>query len=138
MKLELKLNSVNAEEEIIELNDYIKEHNLKGLISKVLTKEPEKNSMSVNEYMPIIQLVLGSTVVAAGVKGLFDIIKSYFELKKQKISSNVDMEKNSAEKSKIEFQIETKAGKKINLKFNSFDDKERLNFFTTLDKISNE
>jgi hypothetical protein len=83
LKIELKLNTENADNEIIQLYDFINEHSIKGIKSKVAEIEPELGTMGAGDYMPIIQMILGSTVVAAGVKGLFEIIKNYFDLRKQ-------------------------------------------------------
>lgn len=128
MKIELVLNTANAADEITGLNDYIREQNLKGIMTKVAEREPRPGEMSAGDYMPIIQMILGSTVVAAGVKGIFDIIKNYFELRKEKIKATV-------EQHKIAFTVETQDGKKVNLQFSSFDEKERKQFFNAIDQV---
>lgn len=138
MKIEIKLNTKNADEEITSLNDFISEHNIKGLSNKIAISEPEHGSMSVGDLMPIIQMILGSTVVAAGVKVIFDIIKNYFDLRKQKITSQSELDKNKIEQNKIEFIVETKEGEKVNLKFSSFNETERKQFFETIDKVFNK
>lgn len=135
MKAELRLNTKNAEEEITDLYNFINEHSLSGIKNRIIESEPEKGTMGAGELMPIIQIVLGSTVVAAGVKSLFDILKSYFELRKQKSSAQIEIEKNKTDQHKIEFAVETNDGKKINLKFSSFNDDERKQFFETVDKV---
>ncbi len=137
MKIEIKLNTKDSDEEISILNDFISEQNLKGLINKIAVSEPKHGSMSVGDLMPIIQIILGSTVVAAVVKGLFDIIKNYFDLRKQKIISQSEIEKNKIEQHKIEIVLETKEGEKVNLKFSSFNETERKHFFETVDKVFN-
>ncbi len=131
MKIELVLNTENATDEITGLNDYIREQNLKGIMTRVAERKPLPGEMSAGDYLPIIQCVLGSTVVAAGVKGLFDLIKNYFELQKEKI-------KTKAEQHKIAFNLETKDGKKINLQFSAFDEKERADFLKTIDGLIEE
>ncbi len=124
MKLELVLNTENADEEISILNDYIGEQNLDGIMTKIVECEHKQGEMSVGDYMPIIQFVLGAPVVVAGVKGIFDIIKNYFELQKEKIVQ-----------SKITFNIETTPdGKKESIEFSSFDEEERKRFFKIVDK----
>lgn len=128
MKIELVLNTENATDEITGLNDYIREQNLKGIITKVAEREPQPGEMSAGDYMPIIQMILGSTVVAAGVKGIFDIIKNYFELRKEKIKATV-------EQHKISLTVEAKDGKKVNLQFSSFNEKERKLFLNTIDQV---
>ncbi|MCX6251014.1 MAG: hypothetical protein NTX61_09690 [Bacteroidetes bacterium] len=138
MKLEITLNTENAADEINELNDFIREQNIKGIITKVAQREPQPGEMSIGDYMPIIQMILGSTVVAAGVKGLFDILKNYFDLQKQRVASKADVEKANTEQQKIAFTVEKKDGSKINLQFSSFSDSERKNFFKTVDKVFNE
>ncbi len=127
MKFEIVLNTENATEEIENLNEYIREQNLKGVMTKLVERPPQQGEMSIGDYMPVIELLLGSTVVAAGVKGLFDIIKNYFDLQKEKL-------KNKTEQHKISFNIETD-GKKVDLQLTSFDEKERQNFIKTIDKV---
>jgi len=135
MKIELVLNTTNAADEITGLNDYIREQNLKGIMTKVAERDPQPGEMSAGDYMPIIQMILGSTVVAAGVKGIFDIIKNYFDLQKEKIKAEADKEKTKIEQHKIAFTVETKEGEKVNLQFSSFDEKERAHFFNAIDQI---
>ena len=137
MKLEITLNTANAPDEIIELNDFIREQNIKGIMTKVARREPQPGEMSIGDYMPIIQMILGSTVVAAGVKGLFDVFKNYFDLKKQKITSKAEVEKATLEQHKIAFTVESNDGRKINLQFASFSETERKHFFETVDKVFN-
>lgn len=137
MKIELKLNTENANDEINEFNYFICEQNLKGMRFKVLQKEPEPETMSLGDILPIIEIVLGSSVVAASVKGLFDVIKNYFDMRKEKISKINELEKAKIEQHKIEFSIETNAGKKVNLKFSSFNENERTEFFMKVDKAFN-
>jgi hypothetical protein len=135
MKIDLKLNTENANDEIVQLYNFINEHSIKGIKNKVAVQEPMPGSMDVGSYMPIIEMILGSSVVAAGVKGLFDIIKNYFDLRKQKFISHSDTEKNKMDQNKVEFVVETKEGEKINLKFSSFNEEERKHFFDTVDKV---
>ena len=45
MKFEIKLNVAKAEEKISYLNDFIKEHNLNGLVTKIPEQKPEEGSM---------------------------------------------------------------------------------------------
>jgi len=82
-------------------------------------------------------MILSSTVVAAGVKGLFDIMKTYFDLRKQKLVNQGKIEKSKIDQHKVEFVVETKEGKKMNIKFSSFDEEERKQFFNTVDKVLN-
>lgn len=128
MKIELVLNTANAADEITGLNDYIREQNLKGIMTKVAEREPLPGEMSAGDYLPVVQLILGSTVVAAGVKGLFDLIKNYFELRKEKVKAEL-------EQHKIAFTIETKDGEKVNLQFSAFNEEERKHFFNTIDQV---
>jgi hypothetical protein len=72
------------------------------------------------------------------VKGIFDILKNYFDLKKVKIAKQSELEKNKLELYKIELTIETNDNKKVDLKFASFDQNERSEFFKSIDNIFSE
>ena len=133
----IKIITQLSSDEIVELNDLIREKNQKGLLPKLIEKKAEPGSMSLGEYLPVIQLVLGSTAVAAGIKGIFDVIKYYFSMREKKILSNTEIEKSKLELYKIDFQIETKDGIKTSLKFSSFDEDERNNFFEIIDGLIN-
>jgi hypothetical protein len=134
IKIITQLNS----DEIVELNDLIREKNPKGMISKVVEKDAEPGSMGLMDFMPIIDLLLGSTVVAAGLKGLFDIIKSYFEVRSKQTLSKAEIEKTKIEQHNIEIVVETNDGKKTSLKFNSFNEDERKRFIETIDYFFKE
>jgi hypothetical protein len=55
MKLLLTLKTNNANDEIVDLNDFLCEQNLKGFISKVIEKEPEPGTMIMGDYMPVVE-----------------------------------------------------------------------------------
>ena len=129
MKIELKVNGLKQVDDIWELKDLIAEKNIGGLKLNVAESPSQAGTMSGSDYLPIIQMVLGSTVVSAAVKGLFDVIKGYFDLQKQK----TDLEKTRITENKIEFEFHGKDGVKNILKFNSFDEKERAHFFDMVD-----
>ncbi len=134
MKLYLQLNAPDGSDEIHELHDYLREQNLKGMVTNVPQAPPVPGSMSGGAYMSIINVLLGSTVVSAGVKGLFDILKGYFDWKKQGSSEKKTAEKISEDAHKMEFVIESSDGKKLSVKLNSFNEKEREAVFQLVDK----
>lgn len=145
MKIELVLNTANAADEVVVLDAYIREQNLKGMMTKVAERDPQPGEMSVGDYLPIIQMIVGSTATAAGIKGLFDLIKTYFELQKNKTTVNAEIEKAKIaanaeiEKAKIEQKValnfESKDGKKISVELHTFDEKERELFAKTIDQV---
>jgi hypothetical protein len=137
MKIEIKLNKDNNSE-LIDLYDFISEQNLKSMRFTIQQKESEIGTLGAVDYLPIIELVLGSSVIAASVKGIFDILKNYFDLKKVKIAKQSELEKNKLELYKIELTIETNDNKKVDLKFASFDQNERSEFFKSIDNIFSE
>ncbi|MBD2703414.1 hypothetical protein IC229_22410 [Spirosoma sp. BT702] len=134
MKIEIKLSANTKLPDVVALNEYIREHNIKGVISTVEEAEPTQGSMSFDDYLPAIKLVLGSTATVGGIKGIFDIIKSYFDLVKQKYVSKAETDKENLKQSKVEFTFE-ESGKKVTLNFSSFDETERKSFFETVNKV---
>ena len=134
MKIEIKLSANTKLPDVVALNEYIREHNIKGVISIVEEAETTQGSMSFDDYLPAIKLVLGSTATVGGIKGIFDIIKSYFDLVKQKYVSKAETDKENLKQSKVEFTFE-ESGKKVTLNFSSFDETERKSFFETVNKV---
>jgi hypothetical protein len=132
MKLELVLNTENATDEIVLLNNFIGEHNLEGMMTQIVEREPQPGEMSIDDYMPIIQVVLGAPVVAAGVKGLFDIIKNYHALKVEQLKAETDIKKAEIAQSAITANFETEDGKKTSFAFSSFNEEERERFLETV------
>jgi hypothetical protein len=118
MELELVLTSTNAHQEIIELDHFISEANLKNVITNVVEVTAEKGAMSGGDYLPIIKIILGSTAIAATVRGILGVVKDYFVFK-------VAQQQRISEDHKIEFTMEDQTGKKIAFKINSFDESER-------------
>jgi hypothetical protein len=53
----------------------------------------------------------------------------------RKIDATMETEKNKIEQHKIEFDLETNEGKKISIKFISFDEEERRDFFQKIDNV---
>ena len=137
MRIKLHLNTADSNDEIVELNDFLKEQNMKGLISKIEETKAVEGTMGVGDYLPVLEIILSSTVVAAGVKGLFEVFKNYFDLKRARISTASDLDKLKIEQRKVEFSMETADGKKVNVKFSSFDSNERKQFFDSVDKVFN-
>ena len=126
MNIQLELKTENAIEDIEELNDFIREENLSGVITKIEDAPAKDGTMDIGTYMPIIQMVLGSTVVATGIKGIFDILKKWFEYKTKKI------ELQTVEK-KVTLSKKNKDGETEMFTMSLFDEKERkqfMKFFT--------
>ena len=95
--------------------------------------------MSIGDITPIIQLILSHTIVATGIKGLFDIIKNYFDLKKQIAISSSESDKSKNDSTKVgppKVNWSLKDGdKEYNMKFTTFDENERKLFFDMIDKV---
>ena len=127
MKIKIELNTQNAKDEIEELNDFIKEKNLKGLISKLEDAPIKNGTMDIGTYMPIIQMTLASGAVAAGVKGLFDIIKKWFDVK-------MESSKLKSEEKKVTFTKLNKDGVPETISMSLFNEKERKQFIKFFDK----
>jgi hypothetical protein len=144
MKILLHLNDPVDADEIHDLNDFIREQKLPGVLPSVvenqlttLDGEVQIKSMSGADYMSIVQMILGSTVVAAGAKGLFDVIKNYFDIRRQKITSEADIEKAKIDATKIVLVVEDEKGNKKSVTLNALNDEERHTFSKTIDEIFN-
>lgn len=121
MKIQLELLTENANEEIEDFNDFIREENISGLITKLKEAEPEEGAMSAADYLPIIQMVLGSSVVAAGIKGIFDVIKKYFDYK-------TSTSKIKAEEKKVVLSKKNDKGESESFTMSLLNEEERIKF----------
>ena len=128
MNIQLELKTKNAIEDIEELNDFIREENLSGVITKIAEAPAKEGTMDIGSYMPIIQMVLGSTVVAAGVKGVFDILKKWFELQQHKITTELDKEKMKSETKKVTLTKKNKDNETEVFSMSLFNEDERKQF----------
>jgi hypothetical protein len=129
MQVQIILETENPETDAIQLNDFIKELNIKELISNVEESQTTNGTMSVGEYLPIINLLLTSTVSSVFIKGIFDVIKNYFDIKKANISSSIETKKIEAEINKVTITIENDDGIKKSMSFSTFNEDERTKFF---------
>ena len=132
MKIELRIINNSADDTEL-LKNYIKEENLPGVIVNLKTTDTVDGSMSLEDYSNIIQLFLGSAATGAIINGIFDRIKNYYDLQKNKYATDAEVEKKKIEQSKVEFTLE-KDGKKVSFNFSSFRDDERKHFFDSIDK----
>lgn len=117
------------------LKNFIAENSLPGVQAKLEAKQPEAGALSGGEYLPLVKMLLGSTVVASTVKSLFDIIKQYFELQKTKTKAATEIEKAKINAGRVQLKIKNKTGKSVDLTFTAFDEKERSEFFKNIDEI---
>jgi hypothetical protein len=126
----------SSDDDVVEnFKNFIVENNLSGIQARLERKEPEAGTLSGGEYLPLIKMLLGSTVVATTVKSLFDIIKKYFELQESKTKAKTDVEKAKINAGKVQLKLKNKEGKDVDLTFTAFDQKERDAFFKNIDEI---
>lgn len=128
MNIELELHT--EKNEIEDLNDFIREGNLKGVITQLKELPAEKNAMSIADYEPVIKLVLSSTVVGTAIKGVFDLIKTWLEIKEREKKTELEKEKIKSEEKKVTFTKTSKSGKIRTITIHAFDEKERENLLT--------
>ena len=115
MNFKLKLDIPGAEQEAIWLNDYINEHDIDGLETKVLETSPEKGTMDGGIFTGLLGLVVAETVKKV-ISSLIDILFKQFDGKR------------------AEFELTGEcpdSGKKFTLKFNNASETKR-------DKIQRE
>lgn len=109
MKLQLKLNLPDAEQEAVWLNDSIQEEDLEGLQSDVIETTPEEGTMDGGIFTGALALVV-SEAITKTIGGLFDSIFKHFDGKR------------------AEFEMEAEcpnSGKKFILKFDNTTQKNR-------------
>lgn len=130
VKMELNFNP----EDIIDFDNYIKEESPSGILTKLEELPPAKGSMGMSTYLPIIEILLGSSVVAAGIKGLFEIIKKWFDLKKEEVNSKFELEKLKLEEKKVTFTKVVDDNKTETLTLSLFNENERKQFLSFIKK----
>lgn len=135
--IELHLHSKSSHSQEIEsLEFFIKENRLKNILTKKqISKEPSEWVTQGDEYLPILQLILSPIVTVAGIKGVFDVLKNYFDIRKQEISNKIEGMKIENEQKKISLTYSKEDGSKLELEFYSFDESERLQFQEWINRI---
>lgn len=105
---------------IFEIEEILK-YDVKGILFEAQMIPSKSGTMSGNEYSGIIQMILTSGAVAAGVKGIFSVLKDYFELKKQQNQLDVEKNKVSIKKTNSNGIIE-----EFNLSLFTTEEREKL------------
>lgn len=124
VSFELNLKASDPTTEILELYEFLMGE-VPGLEIKIKENPESKEGAMSIELLPVLQIVLSSTAVAAGVKGIFTVLKDYFELRKQKYAFDSD-------KTKIQITKTTNEGKTETVSMHLFTENERktlLEFF---------
>ena len=127
MKIILSFPASVEEAAFEEMTAFLQEQNLPGMIIERPEAEAPDGSMGIGDYLPLIQFLAGSTVAAATVKGLFDVIKKAMDLRQAR-------GKDEVERGKIDFTIEKPDGTKLSLTFNALNEEERQHFSDFVDR----
>ena len=126
LSFELNLITSDSKTEILELHEFLLDE-VPGLeIQLKENPESKEGAMSI-ELLPVLQIVLSSTAVAAGVKGLFTVLKDYFELRKQKYAFDSD-------KTKIQITKTSNDGKTETVSMHLFTENERKTLLEFINK----
>ncbi|MBL8006972.1 MAG: hypothetical protein JNJ56_05530 [Ignavibacteria bacterium] len=126
LSFELNLITSDSKTEILELHEFLLGE-VPGLeIQLKENPESKEGAMSI-ELLPVLQIVLSSTAVAAGVKGLFTVLKDYFELRKQKYAFDSD-------KTKIQITKTSNDGKTETVSMHLFTENERKTLLEFINK----
>jgi hypothetical protein len=155
MNIRIKFDNLN---EANEFADTLKDKNLRGVKVTQAQAKPEKGSLEMAEWMPLINLVIQSGLAATVVTSVFESLKSIFiENKKTKADANleelriesgerIEMAKirsnTSVENKKIEQQskfvefIIENDGKKVNLKFTKGDEAEQAELLKVIREMA--
>ncbi len=107
MKLQLKLNMPDAEQEAVWLNDYIAEQEIDALETEVLETSPEKGTMDGGIFTGIIGLAITETVKGV-VASVFDILFRHFDGKRAEFELTGECPENG-KKFSLKFDNTTKA-----------------------------
>ena len=110
IKIDLTVHTDGATEKAEELTQVLKDRNFRGVKVNQAMKEPEEGTLGMEEYLPLIELLVKSGVATALITGLFGLLKNGFFTESKKIASQerVEMAKIELEKEKayIELHIE--------------------------------
>lgn len=130
MKLILETNL--SIEETMEIKILLDEARLEGAVTAVEEKQPEQGTMNGGDYLPIIGLILSSSVITAGIKGIFEVIKLHKEIKKSKHDADVQVLIHEIDSKSAEVEIVNSDGSKMILKAKMENDGERQDFYNAI------
>lgn len=122
IEFEIEITGPDAVQQAKRLDNAIKERNMRGGYTEVQKAPPQEGTLSVAEWLP---LVMGATVSAAFVKGIFDLIKTMLEnrVKREQIASTEKIEANKlqAAEQKFIFRIKNEDGMEEVYEFSNYD-----------------
>ncbi|MEM7655796.1 MAG: hypothetical protein AAF399_06680 [Bacteroidota bacterium] len=128
MILSFRFPSEVSEDTIEDLTAYLQEQNLAGMLISRPEGEMNVRSMSSVDYLPIIKIVASSTVAAAAIKGMFDLIKKGMDLRVASKERQAEMDKAKLAAEKVECTIIRPDGSQYLLNFHPTDETERNKF----------
>ena len=121
--MELSIELIGSKKENEQFHGFFKKNNPRGA---VVTENQQINpissgEMSGLEYTTVLTLILNSAATVVVLKGIFNTIKEFIELKKQ--THNL-----KHESSKVIFTRQKKDGKKESIELYIFNEEERIRF----------
>lgn len=120
MNLEVNFQDQYSISDIIIVHDQIKNHNFRGITVTLIHQEEENGSMSGGDFLPILSIVLGSSVTTAILAGLFDVFKEFLIHKTSK--SELESKQDKITFYRKEGEVET------SITLHVFDEEERKVF----------
>lgn len=132
MRVQFNFEGLDSEDEIHDINAYIGEHNLKGVQSRVLHEEIKEGNMGLADSLPVIELVLGSSVLSASITAVFGVIKKYIEMRKNRTAKLLQLAESQLEQNRIDLSLGIEGKKSLNLSINTTNPEERKQIFKLL------
>lgn len=110
-----------------DLAQHLRAGNTPHLVIKIGETKEDTPLLGTGDYLPLIKLVLYAPVAISIVRGLFGLLKSFVDLKKERILAGAELEKAAiALKAvqKVEIDLEFPDGRKAHFTFSAFSEEE--------------
>jgi len=91
IKLSINVSTANAVEDTNKIANQLKDLNLRGVKVKQVLAQPKEGSLGIEEYMPLLELVIQTGLATAAVTQVFSLLKDGFFSKTKEIAANREL-----------------------------------------------
>lgn len=131
MELELTIENVKNNLPLYDLEQYVKEENLAGLICKRSESDQEEGVMGLTQFF-LLRLIFGSKATEAAVNGLFETIRRWMEMREKRMETETKEREIDLKREKIVIKKINADGSKSSVTLYSFDESERAELLEIL------
>ena len=136
MECIIELTGQNAPTEAHYLEKYLEAQALPMVILGPPIIANDIPTLGIGDFLPMIHLLVESRTAHMAIKGLFDLLNKFFDLRREQCRSQVEIERAYAENKKVKFTLIDPDGRQYKLECQALDDHEQEKFNAIIEKIA--